>query len=581
MNSTPNSCLLVACSSCALLVLLASGSLQAQSTSLVSFDGTGQLPNDDAYDPVLSAEGRFVAFQWYDNFSRSDIFLCELATGALELISVSSSEIRGDSYSYVPALTPDLRHIAFSSWSTNLVPGDTNGPYPVGHDVFVRDRQLGSTERVSVSSSGAQGNDQSYHPAISADGRLVAFTSYSSNLVPADSNGFEDVFLRDRVANTTTRVSLNVSGGPANGGSFCASISADGVRIVFYGSASNLVAGDTNTSADVFVRNISTGVTERVSVDSNGAQANASSSGGVISPDGRFVVFRSTATNLVAGDTNGKADVFLRDRSSGATERISVGASGAQSDGDSASPALTPDGRYVVFQSNATNLIAGDTNGRWDIFVRDRLLGTTERMSVDSNSAEGTADSGIQGPSISEDGRRIAFDSRARFAAADTDDWHDIYVRERGAPAPAQYCTAGMSSNGCSASLSASASPSASLATPCSISVVGVEGQRVGLLFYGLEHAGWTPSPWAPGSTSWLCVKPPTQRTGAQHSGGSAGLCDGVFALDWNAYQAANAGALGQPWLTGARAYVQAWFRDPPAPKSTGLSNALELTHQP
>ncbi len=578
MNSRPDS---VSFARSALLVLLSAGVVHAQSTSLVSLDGTGQLPNDDAYDPVLASDGRFVAFQWYDNFIKSDIYLRELATGALELVSVNSNEVRGDSYSYVPALTPDLRFIAFSSWSTNLVPGDTNGPYPLGHDVFVRDRQLGITERVSVSSSGAQGNDQSYHPAISADGRFVAFTSFASNLVPADSNGFEDVFLRDRVASTTTRVSVSSSGGPANDGTYCSSISADGLRIVFYGGASNLVAGDTNASADVFLRDLSTGVTERVSVDSSGAEANASSSGGVISPDGRYVVFRSTASNLVAGDTNGKADVFLRDRASGVTERISVDGNGAQSDGDSASPALTPDGRYVVFQSNATNLVAGDTNGRWDIFVRDRLLGTTDRMSVDANGAQGPADSGIQGPTISDDGRRIAFDSRARLAAADTDDWHDIYLRERGAPSPAPYCTGGVSSNGCSATVNASASPSASLATPCTIAVAGLEGQRAGLLFYGLDHAGWSPSPWAPGSTSWLCVKPPTQRTGAQNSGGSFGLCDGAFALDWNAYQAANAGALGQPWIAGASVYVQAWFRDPPAPKSTGLSNALELTHQP
>lgn len=149
-----------------------------------------------------------------------------------------------------------------------------------------------------------------------------------------------------------------------------------------------------------------------------------------------------------------------------------------------------------------------------------------------------------------------------------------------GSTGPAVYCTAGTTSNGCTASITASANPSVSLANACNIAVTNVEGQKLGILFYGINNTGFTPGPWGTG-TSLLCAKPPTQRTGVQLSGGTVSLCDGALGLDWNAFQTANPTALGNPWLSGDKAYVQAWFRDPPAPKTTNLSNAVELTYQP
>jgi subtilisin-like proprotein convertase family protein len=143
---------------------------------------------------------------------------------------------------------------------------------------------------------------------------------------------------------------------------------------------------------------------------------------------------------------------------------------------------------------------------------------------------------------------------------------------------PVSYCTAGTTTNGCLASISASANPSVSFANACNVSVANVEGQKNGILFYGLASNA---VPWAPGSNSFLCVKPPTQRTGTQTSGGTMNACDGSFALNWNAYQMANPTALGNPWAVGNKAYVQAWFRDPPAVKTTNLSNGLEMTYVP
>ncbi len=148
-------------------------------------------------------------------------------------------------------------------------------------------------------------------------------------------------------------------------------------------------------------------------------------------------------------------------------------------------------------------------------------------------------------------------------------------------PAPQSYCTAGTSSNGCVPAISASANPSVSFATPCALSVANVEGQKSGLFFYGVDNSGFSPLPWALNGSSFLCVKTPTQRTSSQNSGGLAAQCNGAFALDWNAFQAANPSGLGQPWGAGSKAYVQAWYRDPPAPKTTNLSNALELTYLP
>jgi hypothetical protein len=242
-------------------------------------------------------------------------------------------------------------------------------------DVFARDRQNGTTERVSVDSSGGQGNGSSYAPSMSADGRYVAFHSLASSLVSMDTNLSSDVFVRDRQSGTTQLVSVNSGGMQANGNSYYPSISADGRFVAFWSLASNLVPGDTNNLADVFVRDRQSGTTERVSVDSTGSQGNGGSYYPAISSDGRYVAFWSSASTLAAGDTNGVADVFLRDRQGGSTERDSVNSAGAQGNDDSYSPSISADGRDVAFYSVATNLVPGDTNGVGDVFVRDRLGG--------------------------------------------------------------------------------------------------------------------------------------------------------------------------------------------------------------
>jgi Ca2+-binding RTX toxin-like protein len=227
--------------------------------------------------------------------------------------------------------------------------------------------------RVSFDSAGNQGNRSSYTPSISADGRFVAFYSEASNIVPGDTNNRGDIFVRDTLTNTTTRVSVDSAGNQANSLSVGSSISADGRFVVFSSESSNIVPGDTNNTYDIFVRDTLTNTTTRVSVDSAGNQENGTnfSTTPSISADGRFVAFDSDATNLVPGDTNGRRDIFVRDRLTNTTTRVSFDSAGNQGNGVSTTPSISADGRFVAFSSFASNIVPGDTNNTDDIFVVD------------------------------------------------------------------------------------------------------------------------------------------------------------------------------------------------------------------
>src|SRR3990172_3124373 len=217
------------------------------------------------------------------------------APGSTERVSLDGAGIEGNAFSGYPVISADGRFVSFSSDASNLVSGDTN-PAP---DVFVRDRQTGTTERVSVDSAGGGGVGASYTPAVSSDGRFVAFTSAASNLVPADANGTTDIFVRDRQAGTTERASLNSAGSEGNGASDESAVSSDGRFVTFRSLSSNLVAGDTNSVDDVFLHDRQTGTTDRMSVDSAGAQGNATSRVPAVSGDARFLAFPSLPSNLL------------------------------------------------------------------------------------------------------------------------------------------------------------------------------------------------------------------------------------------------------------------------------------------
>ena len=350
-----------------------------------------------------------------------------LAAGTNELVSVGLGGAQSDGNCDSPALSADGRFVAFGSLATNLVPNDTN----TVRDVFVRDRLKGTTERVSVSSSGAQADVDSDFPALSADGRYVAFFSLATNLVQGATSGTGNIYLRDLKAGTTELLSVGLHGEEGDGFSIDPSISADGRFVAFKSGATNLVPGDTNGAPDAFVRDRLKGKTERVNVGPHGRQPDHGVFEHVaISASGRFVAFDSYATNLVPGDTNGTIDVFVHDRLTDKTERVSVGAGGAQAKGNSAFPMLSAGGRYVVFDSDATNLADGDTNGLDDFYVHDRVTGATERVSVSSTGVQG--DRSVDAfPSISGNGRFVTFTTAAgTLVPHDTGYLDDVFLRD-------------------------------------------------------------------------------------------------------------------------------------------------------
>ena len=405
----------------------------AKHTQRVSVSSAGNQGNGDSglSAPSISADGRYVAFDSKasnlvagDSNGFFDVFVRDRKLHKTFRVSVSSAGVQGNGDSYEPSISADGRYVAFQSSASNLVAGDSNGV----EDVFVRDLKLHKTFRVSVSSAGVQANNESFGPLISADGRYVAFVSDASNLVAGDSNGYEDVFVRDRALHKTVRVSVSSAGVQGNNYSANPSISADGRYVAFESPASNLVSGDSNGYLDVFVRDLKLHKTVRVSVDSAGVQGNNESFDSSISGDGRYVAFASLASNLVAGDSNGYTDVFVRDRKLHKTVRVSVGAAGVQGNGASYQPSISGDGRYVAFVSDASNLVLGDVNGYTDVFGRDRKKHKTFLVSVDSAGVQANAASGD--PSISAAGGYVGFDSVAsNLVAGDTNGHEDVFVR--------------------------------------------------------------------------------------------------------------------------------------------------------
>lgn len=406
-----------------LLIGLAATSAGAFDVQRMSVASDGTEGDGSSTTSAVSADGRVVAFVSAasnlvpgDANFQLDVYVHDRATGTTERISVGPNDEDADGQSATPSLSADGRYVAFASLAGNLVVDDTNGSF----DVFVRDRTTGVTERVSLAADGSEATSDSVAPAISADGRYVAFASAAA-LVPEDLNDTFDVYVHDRATGVTTRVSVASDGTESDNLSLAPRISADGSVVVFHSFASNLVADDTNGVPDVFAHDRTTGTTARVSVSSSGAQGTQQSIGAEISGDGRFVAFDSDAPNLVPDDTNGRTDVFVHDRVTGVTERASVSSFGFEGNNRSGfldPPALSFDGRYVAFTSSATNLVPNDTNNRVDVMLRDRVLGSTIRVNVGADGSEADGNSTLW-PSLSADGSVVVYASSATNLVAD------------------------------------------------------------------------------------------------------------------------------------------------------------------
>ena len=554
-------------------VLLAGASaLAQQTTERASVDSSGIEGNDDSWMPDVSDDdGRYVAFVSYssnlvpgDTNGSTDVFVHDRQTGLTERVSVDSfgnEDPTAFGVNYPPSISADGRYVAFENSGFNLVSGDTN----LASDIFVHDRQTGVTARVSIDSSGNQGNDQSFDPSISWDGRFVAFHSDASNLVPGDTNGISDVFVHDRETRVTERVSVDSSGNQASGGvgdSREPSISGDGRCVAFYNDTGDLVAsGDEG----IFVHDRQTGVTEYVSIPAPGSGLqNGYGERAAISADGRYVAFDSQL-GLVPADTNGAYDVYVRDRQMGVTELVSQFAV------SSAFASISADGRYVGFDSDAASL-GSDRH----VYVHDRQTGFTELASVDSLENPGNLASG--GTALSGDGRYVAFGSDAsNLVPGDTNGIGDVFVRDRSCSDQfANYCTGGTSASGCTVRMRSTGIASASATSGFIVIASFAEGQQDGLFFYGQN--GQQANPWGNG-TSFQCVVPPVKRGGLQPGNGTVGVCNSVITQDLNALWCASCPKPSHVPLAGQKLQIQFWYRDPlsTSNQNTSLSDAIEV----
>jgi len=384
--------------------------------------------NGSSYWGSPSSGARFVAFQSYatnlaaGGWAGADIFVRDTRSTTTRCVSIARDGASPNGASAYPSISSDGTLVAFASRADNLVLGDPNGSW----DVFCRSMTSTSVVAVSVSDDGTIGNGDSSSPVLSADGRRVAFVSSSSNLVAGDAAGFDDIFVRDLADGTTIRVSVGLAGAEANGDSSAPSISADGSKVAFVSSANNLVTGDTNGANDVFVVDVATLGVTRASVRSTNTQTNLASYAPSISGDGRKVAFESLAGNLVSGDTNEVRDIFVRDLVARTTIRASVSSAGVQGKAESREPSLSYTGSSVAFSSASSNLVARDTNGRADVFLRNLASRRTIRLSIPSS---GQANGSCAGVALTSDGLRAVYQTSAsNLTAHDSNGRSDVFV---------------------------------------------------------------------------------------------------------------------------------------------------------
>ncbi len=435
-----------------LLVLFISLSLVSGaivSTKRISTDSAGNQANGVSVFPFITPDTRYIVFvsNAYNLTAKSNgiynVYLKNTATGAVTLISSDSNGNPGTHYSWNGAVSNNGRFVAFYSWATNF--GFNNTKY----NVYLKNVQTGTLTMISTDAYGNEGNNHSYEdgfpPAISSDSRYVAFTSKATNLVPGDTNGKTDIFLKDIKTGALKIVSTNASGRQANGSSGQPIMSANGRYLVFFSLASNLVKRDPNRKADIFIKNIQTGGITRVSTSSSNKQSNGFSSRPAISSNGRYITFASSASNLVSKDTNSSTDIFLKDRKTNKTILVSTNSKGQQTTGKATTlnvvSSVSDNGRYVGFTSAAKNLVPADTNGYWDVFVKDTRKGHVWRVSTNvyGNQASGDHNSWSGSPVLSSSGHYIAFISSYALVPDDTNKGSDVFLAKMDTYKPKTY----------------------------------------------------------------------------------------------------------------------------------------------
>jgi Tol biopolymer transport system component len=533
-------------------------------------DGVEGNNGSSSFVQAMSADGRYVVFTsnatnlvFSDVNDRADIFVRDITNWTITRASIASNGTPGNGDSSLPGISSDGAWIVYDSAATNLVPGDTNGHT----DVFVRAHFFPVTERVSVGTGGVEANQGATRGNVSGDGHFVAFESHSDNLVAGDTNGDNDIFVRDRLFDTTERVSVSSTGAQAMGSSEFAHISLDGRIVVFQSTAPNLVLRDTNNTTDVFLHDRATGETTLISSSLAGVSGNGASIRPSLSDDGRWITFSSVASDLVTGDTNAVSDVFVGDTHTGVLMLVSRSTAGMLGNGPSDVPAISPDGHMLVFRSAANNLVAGDTNAQVDLFLRDLQADFTTRVSFE---ADGTQLTGtLDDPAISADGSYVSYWSSADdIVPGDTNGATDVFVVDTQSNAEiAAYGAGKANSLLCVPVIGASGLPSASGKTSFKITATNELGGKPGMFFWGRAAAS------IPFHGGTLLVAPPLIRTMVVNATGSS-ACNGTYSFTFDQIY-----ILEQGLHAGDTFYCQYWSRDPgfPPPDDIALSNALRV----
>jgi Tol biopolymer transport system component len=550
---------------------------------------------------------------------------------SIERLSVSPTGIGGNGFSSRSTISGNGQLVAFGSNADNLVPGDVNSDA----DIFLRDRTAGTTTLVSRPTAGGQANGGSGIPAISSDGRFVAFRSVATNLDPADGDPKPDIYRHDRVTGETVLVSHRLVPGTHPDGAFMSSISQDGRFVAFDCWDDNLVPGDLNGTIDIYVRDMQTGVMELISVGNQGELGDSFSDAPSISWDGRYVGFASSASNWFPGNAQKRPHVYVRDRVLGTTTLVSYSPSGTygpvgrgfgpsiSGDGSRMAfmywgadiqpsifnghtwtgaqvfvrdlldgsltyvgysvkggvsahecryPTLSSDGRFVAWDSLSDDLTVTQGHGNENIFHRDLETGVTVLV---SRGMGGTKPDGYSvHSSISADGRTIAFASQAgNLVPGDSGLIVDIFVRECDVASPAVYCVAKQGASGCKPVMSFLSLPSATAGSGFLLWADGLVGAQLALVLYSTRPAYAR----ALGS-GVLCLQAPVHRTPALATGGTPIACDGSIAFDMNAWIASG---IDPTLQAGSPAYAQVWCRDPADPFGGVLSDAVAFLIEP
>lgn len=552
---------------------------RAQLTERESVDSNEMQASDQSVRPSVSLNGRLVAFESdatnlaaVDNNSSPDVFVRDRVLGTTTLLSekAGSPGTTASGFSSVPRISSDGRYVIF------IGPTDLSSPPATfGNGLWRKDLATGAIGLASLRSNGSQANGVQFLHAdydLSANGRYVVFCSGDSTIVGGDTNNHFDVFVRDFVAGTTTRVSTDSSNLqiPLTFDCQLASISGNGRWVLFVAGAAT-TAPPTTGVPHLLLKDTQTGTLTVVDVTGGGQLGN----GGTpqwprISGDGRFAVFQNASSNLYTDPGNPVGNsILLKDLVTKVYEPIAVDNLGVSANNSCYFPNITDDGRSVVFYTSASNLGAPGTDTK--IVLRDRVTHSTSIVS--RNTAGVLANDSSTNAAISGDGRFVVFQSIAtNLDGLDTNNADDVFLRDRAGTNVFEYCVAQVNSLGCTPHASATGTPSASAGSGFVIKCVQVRNQRAGLLFYSSQ--GTQTMLFLGGH---LCVNGP-KRLLPQNSGGSlppTNDCSGVLSYDFNAYVASG---IDPSLVNGAVVATQFWSRDAAAPSGTNLSDAVLFT---